>query len=85
MTSSTPAATVLFSNTARAHELHRTHDWVVLYVDGGWGERQHTAVTALRGLLKGKCVVRGREAECLAYYRERGLRLPTGAPQFSEA
>ncbi len=77
--------TALFSNTARAHELHRTHDWVVLYVDGGRGERQYTVVTALRGVLKGSRVVRGREPECLRCYRERGLKLPLGAPEFSEA
>lgn len=77
--------TALFSNTARAHELGRTHDWVVLYADGEHGERQYTIVTALRGVLRGKRVVRGREAECLAYYRERGVKLPTGAPEFSEA
>jgi len=36
-------------------------------------------------VLRGKRVVRGREAECLAHYRERGLKLPIGAPEFSEA
>jgi DNA polymerase (family X) len=76
--------TALFSNTARAHELGRTQDWVVLYVDGGQGERQYTVVTARRGVLGGRRVVRGREAECLNYYRERGLKLPVGEPEFSE-
>ncbi len=76
--------TALFSNTARAHELHRTHDWVVLYTDGRWGERQYTPVTALRGYRKGKLVVRGREAECLTYYRERDLQLPAATPQLTE-
>lgn len=61
--------TALFSNTARAHELGRTHDWVVIYVDGGRAERQYTVVTARLGPLKGKRVVRGREAECRTYYR----------------
>jgi DNA polymerase (family 10) len=63
--------TALFSNTARAHELHRTHDWVVVYVDGGRAERQYTVTTALRGPLRGSRVVRGREAECLRLYRIR--------------
>jgi hypothetical protein len=60
--------TALFSNTARAHEFGRTHDWVVLYVDGGRGERQFTVITARRGSLEGKRVVAGREVECAQYY-----------------
>lgn len=77
--------TALFSNTARAHELERTRDWVVLYVDGGRGERQYTVVTARRGIFKHRRIVRGREAECLTHYRERGLQVPLGEPEFSEA
>jgi len=64
--------TALYSNTARAHELGRTHDWVVIYVDGGRGERQCTVVTPTRGALEGKRVVRGRESECLTHYRALG-------------
>jgi hypothetical protein len=61
--------TALFSNTARAHELGRTHDWVVIYFyDDEHAERQHTVVTETRGPLVGKRVVRGREAECRAHY-----------------
>lgn len=60
------------SNTARAHELGRTRDWVVLYFDGGQGERQYTVVTAERGPLKGKRVVRGREDESAAFYQQQG-------------
>ena len=63
-----PAA--MFSNTARAHELGKTHDWVVLYFDAGDGEHQRTVVTAGAGNLKGRRVVRGREAETEYYYRE---------------
>ena len=56
----------LYSNTARAHELGRVHDWVVLYgEDKDHGQRQYTVVTATRGPLAGRRVVRGREAECL--------------------
>lgn len=63
--------TVLFSNTARAHRLGRTRDWVIIYEDGAFAGRQHTVITAQRGPLAGKRVVPGREAECRAYY-ERG-------------
>ena len=34
--------TALYSNTARAHELGRTRDWVILYYDGGRDEHQFT-------------------------------------------
>ncbi len=56
--------TALFSNTARAHELDRVRDWVVIYFrDEGHGEGQRTVVTEHRGALAGRRVVRGREAE----------------------
>jgi hypothetical protein len=61
--------TALFSNTAKAHRLERTRDWVVIYCDHGGGELQYTVVTAREGALEGKRVVRGREAECRAYYQ----------------
>ena len=65
--------TVLFSNTARAHELGRTHDWVVIYFyDNHHEEGQHTVVTETRGSLIGKRVVRGRERESLEYYAKPG-------------
>jgi hypothetical protein len=64
--------TALFSNTARAHELGRTRDWVVLYLyDGDHHEHQCTVVTEPRGPLAGRRVVRGREDECRAWYRSR--------------
>ena len=57
--------TALFSNTARAHDLGRTHDWVVIYFyDDEHREGQCTVVTETHGPMKGKRVVRGREAEC---------------------
>ena len=60
---------VLFSNTARAHQLKRTLDWVVVYYyDDDHHEGQHTVVTETRGPLAGRRVVRGREAECRAHY-----------------
>jgi putative hydrolase len=65
--------TALFSNTARAHQLQRTRDWVVIfyYDDQHHQESQSTVVTETRGALTGCRVVRGREPECLAWY-ERG-------------
>jgi putative hydrolase len=61
--------TVLFSNTARAHELGRTRDWVVIsYYDDHHREGQATVVTETKGTLAGKRVVRGREAECRSHY-----------------
>jgi hypothetical protein len=61
--------TALFSNTARAHELGRVRDWVVLYgEDAEHAERQYTVVTQGSGPLAGRRVVRGREAECQAWY-----------------
>jgi len=59
----------LFSNTARAHQLGKTRDWVVLYYDGEEGEQQCTVITSPRGPLAGKRIVRGRESECSNYYR----------------
>lgn len=59
----------LFSNTARAHEMEKTKDWVVLYYDVRDGERQCTVITSQRGPLIGKRIVRGRESECSDYYR----------------
>jgi hypothetical protein len=56
--------TALFSNTARAHRLGRTRDWVVLYGDDGTDEFQYTVITAARGPLAGSRVVAGREGEC---------------------
>lgn len=64
--------TALFSNTARAHELGRTNDWVVLFHDGDQGERQCTVITSAFGALKGRRIVRGREVECEAYYAGGG-------------
>jgi len=61
--------TALFSNTARAHELGRTRDWVVLYYhDDDHREAQRTVVTETHGPLTGRRVVRGHEGDCAAYY-----------------
>ena len=56
--------TVLFSNTARAHQLTKTQDWVVIFYERAGKEGQCTVVTETHGSLAGGRVVRGREAEC---------------------
>ena len=56
--------TAFFSNTRLAHELAKTHDWVVIYFQGeGQPEGRCTVVTETRGPMLGKRVVRGRESE----------------------
>jgi hypothetical protein len=57
---------VLFSNTAHAHQAHKTRDWVVIYYDGGQGERHCTVITAERRPMEGRRIVCGREGECSA-------------------
>jgi DNA polymerase (family 10) len=64
----------LFSNTARAHQLGRTRDWVVLFCEREGHEAQFTVVTEHDGPLAGQRVVRGREQECAR------LREATPAP-----
>ena len=55
--------TALFSNTARAHRLGKTRDWVVIYTDDAGGDHQHTVITAERGSHRGARIVAGREHE----------------------
>ena len=65
--------TALFSNTALAHQLNRTQDWVVIYFyDDQHHESQHTVVTETHGALTGQRVVPGRETECREYYEQSG-------------
>jgi putative hydrolase len=87
--------TALFSNTARAHELGTTQDWVVIYRDDHGNHGQWTVITSNFGKLRGKRIVRGREVECISYYarqataatakqdhgRSQGTLLPSGANQ----
>ncbi len=73
--------TALFSNTALAHELGRTDDWVVVYYyDSDHREGQNTIVTETSGAMKGERVVRGREAEC----RSLSLKRPKDRNQKNE-
>jgi DNA polymerase (family X) len=60
--------TAVFSNTPRAHQLHRTSDWVVIYYDGTGGERQCTVITSTYGPFSGRRIIRGREPECMEHY-----------------
>lgn len=56
--------TALYSNTARAHELGKTDDWVIIFFSSDHQpEGQYTVVTETSGRNKGKRVVRGRENE----------------------
>jgi DNA polymerase (family 10) len=77
--------TALFSNTARAHEVGMTHDWVIVYRDDHDGHGQWTVITSQFGPLRGQRIIRGREGECAACYtqrpRESGPRtLPVDQP-----
>lgn len=56
----------LYSNTAQAHALGKTDDWVVIYFERAGDSHQCTVVTETRGPLKGRRVVRGRESEAAA-------------------
>ncbi|MEM7374237.1 MAG: DNA-binding protein [Bacteroidota bacterium] len=60
--------TVMYSNTARAHELGKTNDWVVIFYEKGGAQYQCTIVSEWRGGLAGYRVVRGRELECMHHY-----------------
>jgi DNA polymerase (family X) len=69
--------TALYSNTARAHELGMTRDWVVIYRDDDGGSGQWTVITSHFGPLRGKRIVRGREAECQTAYAAQAEPQPT--------
>jgi DNA polymerase (family X) len=64
--------TALFSNSALAHQLKKTRDWVILYYDDGHGERQCTVITSRQTPFSGKRIVRGREEDCASYYQSHG-------------
>jgi Helix-hairpin-helix domain len=52
--------TALYSNTARAHELGKTNDWVVIfYASDHQPEDQCTVITETKGRLTGERVIRG--------------------------
>lgn len=64
--------TALFSNTARAHQMGTIRDWVVIYRDDESDHGRWTVITSSYGRLRGRRIVRGREAECLEYYQQQG-------------
>jgi DNA polymerase (family 10) len=55
--------TALFSNTARAHQLGRTHDWVVIHSERRGEQDQCTVVTERRPAGGTQRTIRGREFE----------------------
>lgn len=64
---------VMFSNTSRAHQAGKTRDWVVIYFRRGGGkEMKYTVVTEIKGPMKDKRVIRGREDETRRYYETLG-------------
>jgi putative hydrolase len=68
--------TAMFSNTARAHQLEKTREWVVIFFyDDHHQEGQHTVVTETHGPLIGLRVVRGKEKECRSVYQDKGESL----------
>lgn len=62
--------TAAFSNTAHAHEVGMTHDWVIIHRDAAGQSGHWTVITSKFGELKNRRFVRGREEECLAFYRK---------------
>jgi putative hydrolase len=60
--------TAMYSNTAHAHEVGATHDWVVIYRDDEDHGGPWTVITAGYGPLRGRRIVRGREDECRQFY-----------------
>lgn len=61
--------TALYGPSARADAPHPVRDAVLLYAeDDQHHERPYTVVTAWRGALLGRRVVRGREDECSRWY-----------------
>ncbi|MAG31267.1 MAG: hypothetical protein CL908_10320 [Deltaproteobacteria bacterium] len=73
----------MFSNTARAHQLGRTGDWVVIYYERNGDEGQCTVVSEHTGRLAGKRVVRGREEDCESYYATSSRRANPASPRGS--
>jgi DNA polymerase (family X) len=63
--------TVMYSNTAHAHELGTTGDWVIVTRDDNHSHDQWTVITSQYGALRGQRIVRGREDECAEFYRRK--------------
>jgi hypothetical protein len=65
--------TALYSNTARAHQLNTTKDWVVIYRDDSQSHGRWTVITSQFGKLRGWRIIRGREDECSQYYIQASI------------
>jgi len=73
--------TAMFSNSALAHQLKKTRDWVLLYYDDEHhGEHQRAVVTGHHPPFFNKRVVRGREPACEEYYRTCETRRAVATP-----
>jgi hypothetical protein len=73
--------TALYSNSALEHEMGMTHDWVVGYRDDHDGHGQWIVITAQFGPMRGRRIIRGREAECAACYTRGAMGLvPRASP-----
>lgn len=59
---------VMLSNSAMAHKLGKTHDWVIIVAERDGHEEQFTVVTEYHGDLRGMRVVRGYSDECRKMY-----------------
>lgn len=57
----------------------RTFDWVVIYRDDHGGDGRWTVITARYGPLRGRRIVRGREAECENHYAGLAEEDPVGS------
>ena len=63
--------TVMYSNTARAFASGKRRDWVIIVYERDGQDDHCTVVTEYREPLRDRRVVRGRERECVAYYRSQ--------------
>jgi hypothetical protein len=73
--------TAMFSNTARAHRLGKTHDWVIIYYERDGHEDQCTVVSAPRDVAPRR-LIRGREGECHEFHRRQPR--PEPGPRVAE-
>lgn len=66
--------TVMYSNTARAFELGKRRDWVIIVYKRGMQDDHATVVTEHQGMLEGRRVIRARERECMRHYLGHRIR-----------
>lgn len=76
--------TVMYSNTARAHDLGMTKDWVLIYRDDHDSHGHWTVITSYFGKLKGCRIIPGREDECMSHYRETAQHALYSEPSVSD-